>query len=242
MHASHATPHNALPSNRTSAFAADALTLSLSPARTQDLFETACPSVVYITTFRERIDRLTMDAVEVPAGTGSGFIWDDDGHVVTNYHVIRGASQAKVGIISRRRNGDGAFESSMYPATLVGINPDKDVAVLKIDALAAKNPRPISLGSSSGLRVGQTTLAIGNPFGLDHSLTQGIVSGLGREVKSPSGRPITNVIQTDAAINPGNSGGPPPAPPLPAPPTCPLPLPTCADRFWVSPHPAPPKK
>lgn len=165
----------------------------------EDLFQQATPSVVFINTFIERTDRVTMNAVEVPRGTGSGFIWDGAGHVVTNYHVIRGSKGAKVGMMM----DDGSTKT--FDASLVGFNPDKDVAVLKIDS--PTRLRPLSIGSSSNLRVGQTTLAIGNPFGLDHTLTMGIVSGLGREVQSPSGRPITNVIQTDAAINPGNSGG-----------------------------------
>ena len=118
--------------------------------------------------------------------------------MVTNFHVIKGAQAATVVLTGR----DG--KTSNFPAKLVGFNPDKDVAVLQIDAATAQ---PIALGNSAALRVGQTTLAIGNPFGLDHTLTVGVVSGLGREVTSPSGRPITNVIQTDAAINPGNSGG-----------------------------------
>jgi len=166
----------------------------------EDLFTRATPSVVYITTFVERTDRVTMNAVEVPAGTGSGFVWDDAGHICTNYHVIRSAKAAKVVVT------DDRGLQRRYDAKLVGFNPDKDVAVLKIDA-GVKQPPPIAIGASSALRVGQTALAIGNPFGLDHTLTVGVVSGLGREVQSPSGRPITNVIQTDAAINPGNSGG-----------------------------------
>lgn len=165
----------------------------------ETLFDAATPSVVYITSLVQKIDRLTMNAVEVPAGTGSGFVWDTDGHIVTNYHVIKGARGAKVGLTS----SDG--RTSTYDAKLVGYNPDKDVAVLQIDSGRALTPIPV--GASKALRVGQTTLAIGNPFGLDHTLTVGVVSGLGREVTSPSGRPITNVIQTDAAINPGNSGG-----------------------------------
>jgi S1-C subfamily serine protease len=114
--------------------------------------------------------------------------------------VIKGAQSAKVVLTDT----DG--RSSRYNAKLVGYNPDKDVAVLQIDG-GSSALTPISIGSSTGLRVGQTALAIGNPFGLDHTLTVGVVSGVGREVTSPTGRPITNVIQTDAAINPGNSGG-----------------------------------
>lgn len=166
----------------------------------ENLFSQATPSVVFITTFVEKTDRLTMNAIEVPAGTGSGFLWDKDGNVVTNYHVIRGAQAAKV-LVTDASTG----RVSKYSAKLVGFNPDKDVAVLKIDS--PKQLVPITLGNSAPLKVGQTTLAIGNPFGLDHSLSVGVISGLGREVQSPSGRPITNVIQTDAAINPGNSGG-----------------------------------
>jgi len=165
----------------------------------EDLFLRATPSVVYINTYISGTNRITMNAVEVPRGTGSGFIWDKEGHVVTNYHVIKGANGAKVGITT-------ATGTSVYDSTLVGYNPDKDVAVLKINDYTGPL-KPLAVGCSSTLRVGQTTLAIGNPFGLDHSLTLGVVSGLGREVMSPTGRPITNVIQTDAAINPGNSGG-----------------------------------
>jgi len=181
----------------------------------ENLFTTATPSVAYITTFVERTDRITMNAMEVAAGTGSGIVWDTDGHVVTNYHVIKGANAATVALTSP----DG--RTNRYGATLVGFNPDKDVAVLQLgselrgqkqqppssSSTPSSSLTPIALGSSAPLRVGQTTLALGNPFGLDHTLTVGIVSGLGREVTSPSGRPITNVIQTDAAINPGNSGG-----------------------------------
>ena len=166
----------------------------------ENLFDQATPSVVYVQTFVEKLDRISRNAVEVPAGTGSGFVWDAKGYICTNFHVIRNAQAAKVVV-----TGEGGGTTTTYNAKLVGYNPDKDVAVLKIDPKARLTPLP--LGSSAPLRVGQTTLALGNPFGLDHTLTVGVVSGLGREVTSPSGRPITNVIQTDAAINPGNSGG-----------------------------------
>eukprot|EP00316_Scyphosphaera_apsteinii_P016215 CAMPEP_0119344722 /NCGR_PEP_ID=MMETSP1333-20130426/107116_1 /TAXON_ID=418940 /ORGANISM="Scyphosphaera apsteinii, Strain RCC1455" /LENGTH=385 /DNA_ID=CAMNT_0007357167 /DNA_START=190 /DNA_END=1347 /DNA_ORIENTATION=+ len=165
----------------------------------ESLFDEAAPSVVYITTFVEKTDRFSMNEIDVPAGTGSGFVWDTAGHIVTNFHVIRNAEKAKVVLT----DVDG--KTSNFNARLVGYNPDKDVAVLKIDGTSSLTP--IRLAESTRLRVGQTTLAIGNPFGLDHSLTVGVVSGVGREVTSPTGRPITNVIQTDAAINPGNSGG-----------------------------------
>ena len=166
-----------------------------------DLFERATPSVVQITQLSARTNPYTMNEVEVPTGTGSGFIWDSQGHVVTNFHVIRGADAAKVTVTGP------SGKTQSYDAELVGYNPDKDVAVLQIGGGAAPGLEPIRLGSSAELRVGQTTLAIGNPFGLDHTLTVGVVSGVGREMTAPSGRQISNVIQTDAAINPGNSGG-----------------------------------
>ena len=134
---------------------------------------------------------------QVPEGTGSGIVWDKEGHIITNYHVIRKASGAEVVL------ADG----SKYAAKLVGGRPDKDIAVLYIDAPRSKLT-PIDIGSSDDLKVGQWAFAIGNPFGLDQTLTKGIVSALGREIESLTGDPIKNVIQTDAAVNPGNSGGP----------------------------------
>jgi len=146
-----------------------------------------------------------MDPVLVPAGSGSGFIWDKEGHVVTNYHVVRGAAAAKVVV----EGSDGKMKE--YEAKLVGSNPDKDIAVLQLQGglgnLVPVTPAVSETGRVTPVRVGQTVLAIGNPFGLDHTLTLGIVSGLGREITSVTGRPITNLLQTDAAINPGNSGG-----------------------------------
>jgi S1-C subfamily serine protease len=161
-------------------------------------FKEAAPSVVYITTTEERSrDFFGLDVVEVPAGSGTGFIWDDLGHVVTNFHVIQGAVRAYITL------ADG----SRHEAAYVGGAPDKDLAVL----LLTKTPpklRPIPLGTSADLQVGQSVLAIGNPFGLDQTLTTGVVSALGREIQSVTRRRIAGVIQTDAAINPGNSGGP----------------------------------
>ncbi|HEY3400208.1 MAG TPA: trypsin-like peptidase domain-containing protein [Geothrix sp.] len=161
-------------------------------------FKEAAPSVVYITTTEERSrDLFGLDVVEVPAGSGTGFIWDAQGHVVTNFHVIQGATRAFITL------ADG----SRHEAAYVGGAPDKDLAVL----LLAKTPpklRPIPLGTSADLQVGQAVLAIGNPFGLDQTLTTGVVSALGREIQSVTRRRIAGVIQTDAAINPGNSGGP----------------------------------
>ncbi|XP_047314680.1 protease Do-like 1, chloroplastic [Impatiens glandulifera] len=162
------------------------------------LFQENTPSVVYITNLAVRQDAFTLDVLEVPQGSGSGFVWDKDGHIVTNYHVIRGASDLKVTLA----------DQSTYDAKVVGFDQDKDVAVVRIDA-DAKKLRPIPVGLSADLLVGQKVFAIGNPFGLDHTLTTGVISGLGREISSAAtGRPIQDVIQTDAAINPGNSGGP----------------------------------
>jgi S1-C subfamily serine protease len=168
--------------------------------RTIELFERANRSVVHINTTTLRYVRrgfMTTEAVEVPEGTGSGFFWDDSGRVVTNFHVVRNAERAEVVLA----------DQSTYEAALVDVDPDHDIAVLKID-LDGRAPTPIPLGASRDLRVGQKVFAIGNPFGFDQTLTTGIISGLGREIRSLTGRPIRNVIQTDAAINPGNSGGP----------------------------------
>ena len=164
---------------------------------TIDVFEKYSGSVVHITSLASRRDRITMDVSEIPQGTGSGFVWDQDGHIVTNFHVVQEGDRATVTL----------KDGSTYPATIVGTAPDKDLAVLKIDAPPQKL-LPLPVGQSSNLKVGQSVLAIGNPFGLDQTLTTGVISGLGREIKSVSGRPIQDVIQTDASINPGNSGGP----------------------------------
>jgi S1-C subfamily serine protease len=161
------------------------------------VFKRVSPSVVHITTTAEQRDFFNRRLGEVPAGTGSGFIWDDTGHVVTNYHVIANASSAKVTLA----------DQSEFSAKLVGAFPDRDLAVLRIEAPVAKLPA-IALGSSRELQVGQKVYAIGNPFGLDFTLTTGIVSALNREIESVTRRTIRNAIQTDAAINPGNSGGP----------------------------------
>jgi S1-C subfamily serine protease len=165
--------------------------------RLTDLFEEASPSVAYITSVALRRDFFRMNVMEIPSGTGSGFVWDDRGNIVTNFHVIRGAHRAEVTL------ADG----TTWEASLVGTAQEKDLAVLHIEAPRSQL-QPIRIGTSFDLRVGQTVLAIGNPFGYDHTLTSGIVSALGREIESTDGVPIRDVIQTDAAINPGNSGGP----------------------------------
>jgi S1-C subfamily serine protease len=161
------------------------------------LFKAASPSVVHITTLTNRQDRLTFDLFQIPKGTGSGFVWDAKGHVVTNFHVIQGADAAQVTL----------FDQSTWKARVVGSFPDSDLAVLIIDAPQSRLT-PIAVGASNDLQVGQKVLAIGNPFGLDRSLTTGVISAVGREIESVTRRPIKNMIQTDAAINPGNSGGP----------------------------------
>ncbi|WCJ20972.1 DegP protease 1 [Euphorbia peplus] len=162
------------------------------------LFQENTPSVVYITNLAAKQDAFTLDVLEVPQGSGSGFVWDKLGHIVTNYHVIRGASDLKITLA----------DQSTYDAKVVGFDQDKDVAVLQVDAPKDKL-RPLPVGVSADLLVGQKVYAIGNPFGLDHTLTTGVISGLRREISSAAtGRPIQDVIQTDAAINPGNSGGP----------------------------------
>ncbi len=161
------------------------------------LFEATKPSVVAITTSSRVFDPWRQRGQEVPRGTGSGFLWDAEGHIVTNYHVIEGATGAQV------RLADGR----VLPARLVGAAPAHDPAVLRIDPGAEPAPA-IPVGASEDLRVGQSVLAIGNPFGLDWTLTTGIVSALDREIPGRDGRMIEGLIQTDAAINPGNSGGP----------------------------------
>jgi len=161
------------------------------------VFKAVGPSTVHITTLQSARSLYSMDARQVPRGTGSGIIWDDNGHVVTNYHVLEGASGATVTL----------SDQSEWKAALVGAFPDRDVAVLRIAAPKEKL-RAISIGSSKDLQVGQRVYAIGNPFGLDQTLTTGIVSALNREIESVNQRTIRGVIQTDAAINPGNSGGP----------------------------------
>jgi S1-C subfamily serine protease len=164
---------------------------------TVNLFRAASPSVVYITNLAVRRDIFGMNATEVPQGTGSGFVWDSAGYIVTNYHVIQTAQAAQVTL----------EDHSSWDARFVGAEPEKDLAVLKIDA-PAERLRPLAIGTSRDLLVGQKVYAIGNPFGLDQTLTTGIISALDRQIASVTGRAIRGVIQTDAAINPGNSGGP----------------------------------
>ena len=162
-----------------------------------DIFEKWKASVVYIATSDRVMDYWTRNVTNVPRGTGSGFIWDTDGHVVTNVHVVAGAAAANVKLADGRD----------YEATLVGASLAHDIAVLQI-RVPKHQPQPMAVGTSHDLRVGQKVFAIGNPFGLDWTLTTGIVSALDRSLEGDSGSVIRHLIQTDAAINPGNSGGP----------------------------------
>jgi S1-C subfamily serine protease len=165
---------------------------------TIELFERSKDAVVYITTAQRVLNPWSRDVLRIPRGTGSGFVWDKDGHVVTNNHVIMGAAEARV------RLNDGRD----YAATLVGASPAHDLAVLRI-RVPERQPAPLPIGTSADLKVGQKVFAIGNPFGLDWSLTTGVVSALNRTLPSEDGSAaIQELVQTDAAINPGNSGGP----------------------------------
>lgn len=164
---------------------------------TIELFRNSSPSVVYITSIALRRNLFSLNVYEIPQGTGSGFIWDRQGRIVTNYHVISDANRIEVTLA----------DQSTWKGVLVGAAPDRDIAVLQISAPSSKL-FPIAIGDSGNLQVGQKVFAIGNPFGLDQTLTTGVVSALGREISSATGRTIHDVIQTDAAINPGNSGGP----------------------------------
>jgi S1-C subfamily serine protease len=183
----------------TSPAPASPLPEGLGPDERRDIevFRRASASVVFITSIALRRDFWSFDVMQIPQGTGSGFVWDKKGHVVTNFHVIESGDKFSVTLA----------DQSEWDADVVGTASDKDLAVLRI-AAPAERLYPLTTGRSRDLLVGQKVLALGNPFGLDHSMTSGIVSALGRELKSPNGRIIRDVIQTDAAINPGNSGGP----------------------------------
>ena len=164
---------------------------------TISLFERTSPAAVFITSLARQQDFFSLNTTEIPQGSGSGFIWDRQGNVVTNYHVVASSDAWRVTL----------SDHSSWDAKLVGTAPEKDLAVLRIGA-PSERLTPLPIGRSAGLRVGQSVFAIGNPFGLDQTLTTGVVSALGREIQSLAGNSIRDVIQTDAAINPGNSGGP----------------------------------
>jgi len=171
--------------------------LSAEELKTIAVFEKAAKSVAYITNTAVRRDFFSLNTFEVPQGSGSGFIWSSKGYIVTNFHVVYGADSIQVVL----------DDQSTHDARVIGVDPDHDLAVLQVNA-AKKQLPPLDIGNSQNLQVGQQVLAIGNPFGLDHTLTTGVVSALGRSIKSINNRTIEGVIQTDAAINPGNSGGP----------------------------------
>ena len=164
---------------------------------TTEVFSGASPSVVYVTSTALRRQMFSLNVLEIPQGAGSGFIWDDSGLIVTNYHVVARANKLTVTLSDQQE----------FEAQVVGLAPERDLAVLRLTD-PPEGLVELPLGDSSELSVGRKVLAIGNPFGLDTTLTVGVVSALGREIQSPSGRKIRGVIQTDAAINPGNSGGP----------------------------------
>ncbi|MCX7114739.1 MAG: trypsin-like peptidase domain-containing protein [Gammaproteobacteria bacterium] len=168
---------------------------------TIELFQKYAPNVVYVHRLATYVNQLNDKTTAVPAGSGSGLIWDQQGHIITNFHVIHGADKLAVSI-----------GKLAVPVKVVGVEPYRDLAVLQVtspEALALiKNIKPLELAATNELLVGQKVVAIGNPFGLDHSLTTGVISALGREVPGAAGVTIRNMIQTDAAINPGNSGGP----------------------------------
>jgi S1-C subfamily serine protease len=163
-----------------------------------ELYKQTSRSLVQVTNLAEQQGNwFSLDVQEVPRGVGSGFVWDTDGHIVTNYHVVKGADAAQVTLA----------DHSTYNAKQIWVYPDQDIAVMSIDAPRGKL-QPILIGSSHDLKVGQFSYALGDPFGLDQTMTMGIISALGRTIDSANGRPISGVIQTSAAINPGNSGGP----------------------------------
>ena len=161
------------------------------------VFSDASPSVVFVTNTQLQRQLFSLNVLEIPKGSGTGFIWDEEGLIVTNFHVVYGASKITITLQSGKS----------YEAEVVGTSPEKDIALLRIEAPDEKL-KAVGLGNSNSLSVGRKVLAIGNPFALDTTLTVGVVSALGREIKSMNNRTIKNVIQTDAAINPGNSGGP----------------------------------
>ncbi len=166
-------------------------------ANSTEIYRKASPAVVHVTNVALRRARFSRNVYEIPQGAGSGFVWDKNGLIVTNYHVIARANRLQIEL----------HDSSTWDAEVIGVAPEKDLAVLRIEA-PEELLFPLPLGDSSELEIGRKVLAIGNPFGLDTTLTTGVVSALGREISAPNNRTIRNVIQTDAAINPGNSGGP----------------------------------
>ena len=164
---------------------------------TISVFRNVAQSTVFVTQTRVVQDYFAGTLQEVPAGSGSGFVWDDKGTIVTNFHVVEGARSVTVTF----------HDQETFEAKVVGLDPRKDIAVLRVEA-PAKLLVPVRVAKAEQLEVGQKAIAIGNPFGLDHTLTTGVISALGRQVQGAGGVSIRDMIQTDAAINPGNSGGP----------------------------------
>jgi S1-C subfamily serine protease len=185
---------------------APAIPLSAEERNTIRRFQEAKPSVVYVSAIAHMQDSRTLDITKVPTGTATGFVWDDWGHVVTNHHLITVEEQGK-----RLGEADEVeitlANGKAYKGRVIGYSFAYDIAVLQAFA-PLEAMRPIPIGSSRQLQVGQSVLAIGNPFGLDHSLSKGVISALGREISTEYSTQVTNGIQTDAAVNPGNSGGP----------------------------------
>ncbi len=175
--------------------AAPAAALLPEEQNTIRVFQDDAPSVVFVTNVAIG-QNMDQDEFAVPQGAGSGFVWDDQGHIVTNFHVVQGGDAFLVTL----------RDQTQLEARVVGVDPNKDIAVLQVDK--PEKLKPVKVGSSDALQVGQTAIAIGNPFGLDHSLSKGVISALGRQVQGIGGVTIRGMIQTDAAINPGNSGGP----------------------------------
>ena len=175
----------------------DVLMLLESEKNSISVFQNTADAVVNVSNLRKSRNIFDQDATEVEAGMGSGLVWDRSGHIVTNFHVVDGGDAF---IVALRE------DKKQYRAKLVGADPKNDIAVLQLDEVP-KNLKPIVVGESKSLLVGQKTLAIGNPLGLDHTLTTGTVSALDRKVKGYGGVSISRMIQTDASINPGNSGG-----------------------------------
>jgi S1-C subfamily serine protease len=165
--------------------------------RVIDIYKKTVPSVVHVANIKFA-DSFFYGKVEVPQGTGTGFVWDKEGHIVTNFHVVQGGNSF---IVTFNK------DKKQYKAEVVGIAPKQDIAVLKLKEIPA-NLTPISIGESKDLQVGQLAMALGNPFGFDHSISKGIISALGRKIDGIGGVKIHDMIQTDAAINQGNSGGP----------------------------------
>lgn len=165
--------------------------------KTIEIYRKALPSTVNVSNIKLARNFFYGD-VEIPQGAGSGFVWDNNGHIITNYHVVQGGNNFVVTFHN---------DPKQYKATIVGTAPEKDIAVLKLQEKPAKLS-PIAFGSSKELHVGQYSFAIGSPFGLDYTLTTGVISALGRKIDGIGGVKINDMIQTDAAINMGNSGGP----------------------------------